>query len=378
MALKGVKVVEMMGLAPGPLCGTILADFGATVTVVQKMDPNPFDVMSNGKRMISVNLKSKEGVNVVKDLCSASDVVIDTFRPGVMEKLGLGPELLIKQNPRLIYARLTGYGQNGFYKNKAGHDINYVGMSGVLSLLGRNKQPPNPPLNILSDFAGGGVLCALGIAMALFERTQSGKGQVIDTSMTEGAAYIGKWLFKSRNLPIWGGEPGTNALDGGLACYQTYKTKDNKFMAVGALEPQFYSSFLKGLELSEDDYSQVGNTEQSKQKFQEIFLTKTQDEWCQIFQNLDACVTPVLELDSVDTHKYRASDSSYHRDANNMVVPEPAPRLVRTPGVSTAHKPLPEPGQHTIEILMELGYKKADIEELIKKDHVYAKRKSNL
>lgn len=342
------------------------------------MNPNPFDVMSNGKRMISVNLKTQEGVNVLKKLCADSDVLLDTFRPGVMEKLGLGPDHLMIENSRLIYARLTGYGQNGFYKNKAGHDINYVAMSGILSLLSKNKQPPTPPLNILSDFAGGGVLCALGILLALFERTKSGKGQIIDVSMTEGAAYISKWLFKSRQLPIWTGEPGTNPLDGGYACYQTYKTKDGKFMAVGALEPQFYSNFLKGLNLPEDEYVQAGDNEHCKKKFQEVFMEKTQDEWCQIFENFDACVTPVLNIDTVDKHKFRVSDLAFHRDINNMVVPEPAPKMSRTPGISSSHKPLPVPGQHTIEILHELGYSKIEIEKLIKNEHVYAIIKSNL
>lgn len=342
------------------------------------MDPNPFDVMSNGKKMISVNLKTKEGVNVVEKLCASSDVILDTFRPGVMEKLGLGPELLMKENSSLIYARLTGYGQKSFYKNKAGHDINYVAMSGILSLLTKNKQPPTPPLNLLSDFAGGGVLCALGIILALFERTKSKKGQIVDTSMTEGAAYVGKWLFKSRKLPIWSGEPGTNPLDGGFACYQTYKTKDGKFMAVGALEPQFYSNFLKGLQLPDDEYVQVGDNEHSKKKIQEVFLTKTQEEWCHIFDNLDACVTPVLDINSVDKHEYRASDTSFYRDTNNMVVPEPVPKLSRTPGICSGHNHLPEPGEHTIEILKELGYKKSDIENLIKNGHVYAIKKSHL
>ncbi|XP_064292169.1 alpha-methylacyl-CoA racemase isoform X2 [Plodia interpunctella] len=245
MALKGIRVIEMMGLAPGPLCGSILADFGAAVTVIQKIQPSPFDVMSNGKRMISVNLKSSEGISIVKKMCCNSDVFLDTFRPGVLEKIGLGPDILLNENPRLIYARLTGYGQDGYLKDKAGHDINYVAMSGILSLLRSKDRAPSPPLNLLADFAGGGVLCSLGIILALFERTKSGKGQIVDASMTDGLAYISSWIFRSRKLPIWSGEPGTNALDGGMPFYKTYKTKDNKFMAVGALEPQFYSEFLK-------------------------------------------------------------------------------------------------------------------------------------
>lgn len=341
------------------------------------MEPNPFEVMANGKRLMSVNLKSNEGVDVVRKLCASSDVLIDTFRPGVMEKLGLGPEALLKQNSRLIYARLTGYGQNGFYKNKAGHDINYVAMSGILSLLSNNKEPPKPPINLLSDFAGGGLLCALGITLALYERTNSGKGQVIDTSMTEGAAYVGTWLYKSRNLPIWTGEPGTNALDGGLASYGSYQTKDGKFMAVGALEPQFYSNLLKGLGLSEDEFSQT-DTNLSKTKFKEVFLTKSQEEWCEIFDKIDACVTPVIDLDMVDKHKYRASDTAFYRDDDDMVVPEPAPRLSRTPAVSSGKTHPPQPGQHTIQILKELGYNKHDIEKLLKNGNVYGIRNSNL
>lgn len=332
--------------------------------------------MSNGKKMLSLNLKTKEGVDVFKKLCASSDVLIDTFRPGVMEKLGLSPNLLLKENSRLIYARLTGFGQTGYYKAKAGHDINYVAMSGILSILGKNNEPPRPPINLLADFAGGSLVSALGILMALFERSVSGKGQEIDCSMTAGLAYLTTWIYKSRNLPIWSGEPGTNALDGGLPCYRTYKTKDGKFMAVGALEPQFYSNFLKALQLPESEYSQMDS--QCKHKFEEIFLTKTQDEWCQIFDNADACVTPVLNLDSIDKYKYYSKDQSFFRDSNNSIVPEVAPKLSRTPGESTSRKQLPAAGQHTIEILKELGYKNNTIKELIDNGHVYAPPKSHI
>ncbi|XP_063376465.1 alpha-methylacyl-CoA racemase [Cydia fagiglandana] len=377
MALRGIKVVEMLGLAPGPLCGTILADFGATVTVIQKMEPSPFDVLSNGKRMLSVDLKSKEGVQVIRKLCASSDVLLDTFRPGVMEKLGLGPDLLLKENSGLVYARLTGYGQNGAYETKAGHDINYVAMSGVLSALTR-KGDLHPPVNLLADFAGGSVMCALGILLALFERTKSGKGQIIDTSMTEGAAYLATWVYKSRNLPVWSGPPGTNALDGGLPFYGTYKTKDNKFMAVGALEPQFYVNFLNVLQLSEEDYPQGSDAEHCRKVFAEKFLTKTQEEWCQLFDRADACVTPVLDMDSADTHKLHMSRKSFYRDSENLLVPEPAPRLSVTPGVSTGHQSMPIPGQHTVQILKELGYNKDEIEDFIHKGVVYAAEKSKL
>ncbi|XP_023951495.2 alpha-methylacyl-CoA racemase [Bicyclus anynana] len=376
MALRGIKVIEMLGLAPGPFCGAILSDFGASVTVVQKIESSPVNVLSNGKRTISLNLKSKEGIDIFKKLCAESDILIDTFRPGVLEKLGLGPTPLIEKNPKLIYARLTGYGQDGNYKEKAGHDINYIAMSGLLSMLSKNQQPPHPPINIVGDFAGGSLMCSLGILLALFERAKSGKGQVIDASMTEGAAYLGTWLFKSQNLPIWTGEPGTNALDGGLPCYATYKTKDNKFMAVGALEPQFYSNFLRGLQLSEETHSQIDIG--CKNEIEEIFSTKTQQEWCDIFKDLDACVTPVLDIKSVDDHECNSSRKSFYRDHDNLVVPEPAPRLSSTPGVSSGKQKPPKHGHHTIEILQELGYSKAEINDFIEKSVVCAKAKSNL
>ncbi|CAH0404946.1 unnamed protein product [Chilo suppressalis] len=376
MALKGIKVIEFQGLAPGPFCGAILADFGASVTVISKLDPVPYDVFTNGKRIIAVDMKTKEGVNIIKKMCSSADVLLDTFRPGVMEKLDLGPNSLTKINSGLIYARLTGFGQSGLYKDKAGHDINYEAMSGVLSLLGRNGEPPVPPLNILADFAGGSMLCAFGILLALYERTKSGKGQIVDCAMTDGLTYLSSWIFRSRPLPLWEGEPGSNLLDGGYAAYRTYKTKDGKFMAVGALEPKFYLNFLKGLQLSPENYEQfdIGN----HKKFADIFLTKTQAEWCQIFDDLDACVTPVLEINSMMEHKYHKSKQNKLKSNNNTIIPEPQPSLSRTPGVSVGRESPTMPGQHTIHILKELGYSKVQIEELLKKGIVYANRKSNL
>ncbi|KAL4712800.1 hypothetical protein ACJJTC_011870 [Scirpophaga incertulas] len=378
MALKGVKVMEFLGLAPGPFCGAILADFGASVTVISKIQSSSFDVMSNGKRNISLDLKSKEGTDIITRMCKTTDVLLDTFRPGVMEKLGLGPDILTKHNPRLIYARLSGYGQSGPYKDKAGHDINYVAMSGILSLLAKNKEPPTPPLNLLADFAGGSVLCSLGIILALFERTRSGKGQVIDSGMTDGLFYLSSWILRSQFLPIWAGEPGSNILDGGFAAYKTYKTKDGKFMAVGALEPKFYINFLKGLQLTDDEYPQYSDNDRNEKKFTEIFLQKSQNEWCQVFKNLDACVTPVLEMTNLETNEYYDAKKPMYRDSNNMIIPEPCPKLSRTPGTTMAKKSPTLQGLHTKEVLQELGYSTTEINNFINTGKVFSANKSNL
>ncbi|NXF89395.1 AMACR racemase, partial [Eubucco bourcierii] len=247
MALGGVRVLELAGLAPAPLCGMILADFGARVVRVDRTrSASNSDVQARGKRSLALNLKRPSGVAVLKRLCRGADVLIEPFRHGVMEKLGLGPEVLLQENPRLIYARLTGFGQTGKYAKSAGHDINYLALSGVLSKLGRKDEKPYAPLNLLADFAGGGVMCAVGIVMALYERTKSGKGQVIDASMVEGVAYLSSFLWKSQNSMLWSRPRGENLLDSGAPFYETYKTSDGKFMAVGAIEAQFYEQLLKG------------------------------------------------------------------------------------------------------------------------------------
>ncbi|XP_063289508.1 alpha-methylacyl-CoA racemase-like, partial [Pelobates fuscus] len=239
-----VRVLELAGLAPAPFCGMILSDFGAQVIRVDKINSShvPMDTMGRGKRSIALNLKSLNGVDILKSLCKKSDVLLEPFRHGVMESLGLGPEVLLSENPKLIYARLTGFGQSGKYARSAGHDINYVSLSGLLSKLGKKHENPVSPLNLLADFAGGGVICALRITMALLERIQSGQGQVIDSSMVEGS-----FVWKSQKLGLWSRSRGENLLDGGAPFYCTYKTSDGKYMAVGALEPQFYKELLKGV-----------------------------------------------------------------------------------------------------------------------------------
>src|SRR5215469_14929231 len=248
-ALEGIRVIEMAGLAPAPFCGMILADFGADVVRVDRIGAGSVDQLARGKRSVAVNLKSPEGVETVLRLAERADVLLEPYRPGVMERLGLGPEVACGRNTRLVYARLTGFGQDGPYANMAGHDINYIAISGALSLLGRKGEKPLAPVNLLGDFAGGGMLCALGILLALLERNTSGRGQIVDAAMVDGAAYLSTFVYKFRNNGMWRDERGTNMLDSGAPFYDTYQTKDGRYMSVGAIEPQFYAALLKGLGL---------------------------------------------------------------------------------------------------------------------------------
>lgn len=310
-----------------------------------------------------MNLKDEEGKNIFKKLSSNADVLLEPFRKGVMESLELGPENLMKSNPRLIYARLSGFGQYGLYSSRAGHDINFLSVSGVLSFLGRYNEKPTPPVNLLADFGGGGLLCALGIVLALFERTKSNKGQIIDCSMVEGVAYLSSWLFRSQKLPIWGNERGLNILDTGSHFYDTYETKDGKFLAVGALETQFYKILTDHLK-SNDLSDQWSDFSKKKKIITDIFKTKTRDEWCEIFDNVDACVTPVLDKTEVGDHVHNKERESFTRLTDGTIIPNPAPKLSRTPGVTKAKVSHVENGFNSEEILLELGYNKEEIKEL--------------
>ncbi|KAF7283356.1 hypothetical protein GWI33_000865 [Rhynchophorus ferrugineus] len=365
MALKGIKVIEFAGLAPVPFCGMVLADFGASVIRIDKIDSNTdIDCLSNGKRSIALNLKSSEGNNIIKKLIKSCDVSIEPFRAGVMEKLGLGPKTLMKENPRLIYARLTGYGQNGPYSKKAGHDINYLALSGLLSIMGRKNEKPMFPINLAADFGGGGLMCTLGILMALIEREKSGLGQIVDLNMVNGTSYLGSFIYRSQKSPLWGNKRGENVLDSGAPFYEVYKTKDGKYISVGALEPQFYTQLLQGLNLTEDEAPQY-DFEKSKKIFTERIAEKTRDEWCKIFEPLDACVMPVLELNEAYENTHNRSEAAFLQN-NNEYFPNVAPKLNRTPGSSNATLKRPNIGEHTYEILNELGLQHEEIKQLHK------------
>ncbi|XP_033845826.1 alpha-methylacyl-CoA racemase isoform X2 [Periophthalmus magnuspinnatus] len=368
MALAGVRVIELAGLAPAPFCGMILADFGASVIRVDrtKMAMN-IDTQARGKRSVAINLKTAAGVSLLKKLCVQSDVVLEPYRKGVMEKLGLGPQELLKENPRLIYARLTGYGQNGPLALAAGHDINYLAISGLLSRLGRSTEKPYAPLNLVADFAGGGLSCALGIVLALLERTKSGKGQIVDASMVEGAAYVGSFVWKSHRIGMWNNPRGQNMLDSGAPFYDTYQTSDGKYMAVGAIESQFYKELLKGLELDSAELpEQMSFNDWPKLRhiFTERFASKTLAEWTRIFEGTDACVTPVLSFEEVSSHPHNQQRGSFIKDQSGEESPRPAPVLDRTPA-EPCLKADPMVGEHTVEVLQEYGLKAEQIEQLL-------------
>lgn len=377
MALKGIKVIEMAGLAPSPFAGMLLADYGAEVIRVDQ--PKPLlstNVLARGKKSISVNLKKPGGVEIVKKLVNDADILIEPFRPGVMEKLGLGPDILLTENSKLIYARLSGYGQSGSMSQAAGHDINYVAMTGVLSKLGRANEAPFPPANILADFAGGSILCVMGILMALHARANSGTGQVVDAALSDGAAYASSFLFSSQNqIPMmWPGPRGCNLLDSGCPYYNTYQTKDERYMAVGALEPQFYEALLKGLGLEDaklphqmelPKWGEIGKA------FTEKFSSKNQSEWVEIFSKLDACVTPVLTFSEAAAHPHNKDRGMFLEFPGGAAEPSPSPKLSANP--ANPDLTIPKLGQHTIEILQSLGYDEEASKQLLADQVVISK-----
>ncbi|KAL6043090.1 Alpha-methylacyl-CoA racemase [Balamuthia mandrillaris] len=360
--LHGLKVIELAGLAPVPFCGMMLSDFGAEVVRVERMGALPPvpDTLSRGKRSLALQLKSKAGVELLMRLLERADVFLDPYRPGVLERLGLGPEVVLKRNPRLIFARLTGYGQTGPYAHKAGHDINYVALSGALSLFGRSNEKPLPPGNLLADFAGGGQQCMVGILLALLERERTGRGQVVDASMVNGVSYLSTFVHKARTAGFWADDRGHNMLDSGAHFYETYKTKDGKYVAVGAIEPQFYQQLVKGLGLKIEDLPPQMDQQSwtaMKQRFQDIFLSKTRQEWDDIFNSADspfsdACVSPVLRLDELMDHPHNKATGLLQSDCFQEMEPRPAPILSATPAMSN-DRPRPSPGEHSAQVLME-------------------------
>lgn len=369
--LAGIRVVEIAGLGPGPFCGMLLADMGADVVLVDRLGGQPWlieptaDVTRRGKRSIAVDLKSPAGAEVVLRLAAGADTLIEGFRPGVAERLGIGPAECLSRNEKLVYGRVTGWGQDGPLASAAGHDVDYIALAGALHPTGAPDAPPVPPLNLLGDYGGGGMLLAFGIVCGVVAAARTGRGQVVDAAMVDGAALLTAALHSARAAGWWSDDRGTNLLDGAAPFYRTYECRDRRFIAVGALEPQFTANLLDGLGVSADDELRRGNGDRESwpaltSRLADIFRTRTRDEWCAILSG-DCCVAPVLSLGEAPAHEHNIARGTFvQRDG--VVQPAPAPRFDRTPGAIAG--PAPRPGAHCACLLGEIGYSTAEIDEL--------------
>jgi alpha-methylacyl-CoA racemase len=359
--LDGIRVVEIASLAPAPFGCMILADLGADVVRVDRADqcggdaPAPADPLSRGRRSVGINLKDPAGVELLLRLAAGADVLVEGFRPGVAERLGFGPQVCAARNPRLVYGRMTGWGQDGPLAPTAGHDIDYIAISGALHPIGRAGQRPVPPLNLVGDFGGGGMLLALGVLAALLERERSGLGQVVDAAMVDGSALLTSFIYGLRASGQWQDERGVNLLDGGAPFYDTYQTADGRYVAVGALEPRFYDALLAGLGLSgaglPAQYDRAG-WPVLRERLAAVFATRGRDEWAQVFSGSDACVAPVLSPAEAPAHPHNTARGTF-ADVGGLVQPAPAPRFGRSPAGPSS--PPPRPGADTDAVLEDLG-----------------------
>mgnify|MGYP003326328157 FL=1 len=361
--LEGVRIIELAGLGPAPFAGMMLADAGADVVRIDRSDRATYppreephvDLMNRGRRSVAVDLKHPDGVALVLRLVEQADGLMEGFRPGVAERLGLGPDDCLGRNPRLVYGRMTGYGQEGPMAPAAGHDIDYIALSGALEAIGRAGERPVPPLNLVGDFGGGGMLLAFGMVAAILGARATGAGQVIDAAMVDGAAALMTMTYTLRSAGIWGDERGTNLLDTGAHFYEVYETSDGRYMAVGAIEPQFYAELIRLLGLEGTELPGQMDREAwpaMKERFAAIFATRTRDEWEAVFAGSDACVAPVLSPAEAPGHPHNQVRGTFTEVAG-VVQPAPAPRFLGTPGA--IRRPPPNPGQHGDDALGEWG-----------------------
>ena len=347
--LASIRVVEFKGLGPGPHAATLLADLGADVVTIQRPGQIPpegaRDPIQRNRRIVEADLKNPDDIDKVLSLLERADVLIEGFRPGVTERMGLGPDVVLERNPRIVYGRMTGWGQDGPLANAAGHDINYISLTGVLHAIGREGERPVPPLNMVGDFGGGSMFLLFGILSALVERGVSGKGQVVDAAMVDGALALSHMMWAFRGRGAWSDERGVNMLDTGAPYYEVYETKDGRYMAVGSIEPQFYALLLKGLDLDPADLPAQNDRSswpEMKKLLTEKFLSKTRDEWSAVFLGTDACVSPVLTFAEAPENAHIAARGSLI-DLDGVTQHAPAPRFSRTP----ADRPAPPAGEAT-------------------------------
>ncbi|NLP60676.1 CaiB/BaiF CoA transferase family protein [Paraburkholderia sacchari] len=364
--LSGVRVLEFEAIGPGPFAGMLLADMGADVLRIDrpeapadlgpKVNGKHVSVTGRGRRSITLDLKQPEAVEAALELMAQADIVIEGFRPGTMERLGLGPDTALARNPKLVYGRMTGWGQTGPLAARAGHDLNYIALAGVLSGIGRADAAPVPPLNLVGDFGGGGMLLALGVVAALFNTQRGGAGQVVDAAMVEGAAQLGANVWGLIASGNWRESRASNLLDGGTPWYDSYRTRDGQYMAVGAVEARFYAQLIEKLGLAGEALPRQHDRDGwpvLRKRFEEVFLTRTRDEWCAVFDGSDACVAPVLGFSEAPAHPQQRARGSFV-EVGGVVQPAPAPRFSATP--SAVRGPSPERGQAGHAALVDWGF----------------------
>lgn len=359
--LDGIRIIEIEGIGPCPFAGMLLADLGAEVIRVGRPEPSflqaNFDVMSRGKKSVTLNLKDPAHKAALLKLIGTADALIEGFRPGVAERLGIGPEVCLEVNPRLVFGRMTGWGQDGPWAQRAGHDINYIALAGALHAIGHKGERPSLPLNLVGDFGGGGLLLAFGVVTALLETQKSGKGQVVDAAMVDGVAALMASVYAGMQQGFWSDKRGENLLDSGAAFYDVYETSDGKFVSIGALEPQFYKELLERLGLEGKapapmDHLNPAKWNELRPTLEELFRTKTRDEWCEVFEGSDACFAPVLAAAEVFEHEHHAARRSFV-DVDGVKHAVAAPRFSRTKPADPT--PARDRGADTEAILAEIG-----------------------
>jgi len=339
--LAGLKIVEMVGLGPVPFCGMLLADLGAEVLRIARagavdvsgLAGSRFDVLARGRRSLTLDLKKPGAKEALLELLAQADALLEGFRPGVMERMGLGPEVCLMHNPRLVYGRMTGWGQDGPLAQAAGHDINYIALSGILHAIGSADRPPVPPLNLVGDFGGGGMLLAFGVLAALHETGRSGRGQVVDAAMTEGSALLAAMIWGYKAAGFWKNERGDNILDGGAHFYGSYLCADGKYIAVAAVEPQFYALLRQKAQLDDPAFDAQLNAQQWPQlklRLADIFRRRTRAQWCELLEGSDACFAPVLDWNEAPAHPHNRERAAFV-EIDGVIQPAPAPRFSRTP-----------------------------------------------
>jgi alpha-methylacyl-CoA racemase len=373
--LEGLKIVELAGIGPAPFCAMLLADLGADVITVHRPESvgqTPADTLSTmtqgtlgrGRRSIAIDLKAQEGISTVRDLIRSADAFIEGFRPGVTERLGLGPDECLSWNPALVYGRMTGWGQDGPYAQAAGHDINYISLAGVLAHTGRRDAAPSPPLNLVGDFGGGGMLLALGMVSALLECRNSGKGQVVDAAMIDGAALLMTMMYELLGRGQWDEQREANAIDGGAPFYGVYETADHKYVSIAPMEDKFFDELLRKLDLDPADFENQWDRSEwrsMKTRLAGIFRSRTRQEWCDLLEGTDACFAPVLTMSEAPKHPHNLHRRTFV-EIDGITQPAAAPRFSRTS--APVSRPAPKPGEHTDEILSELGLDESTIAAL--------------